>query len=324
MTANHYVFISHAPEDRATAEYLAGDLERQGVRTCLSPGDDAQADQLLHGAAALVVLAGASASMRGQAERAAQWGKPVHAVRLSEGAGPALAGLPILSWTDAFGPQAPANVARLGQELRVAAMAHAAPPLPHAAPPAYPPAPAPYPGAPGYGQPAPRGRNTGLIIAGSVIGGLVLVAGLLEATEVINIIPSRDSSYSSSTYSGSSYNGSGSGSTASTRSNMSATNSYASAAAVSEDWLSNGSWQPVCGHSTFMTFTTDGVAENQAGRGTYTLAGNVVTLSGEGESIDLTIARIGENTLTMTIPGRAPARLTRCFPTMSYSPGLSK
>jgi hypothetical protein len=90
------------------------------------------------------------------------------------------------------------------------------------------------------------------------------------------------------------------------------------------EWLSNGSWQPYCGHSTFMTFGSNGVAENQAGRGTYTLSGGSVTLSGAGETITFSVARVNENTLSLTLPGRAAVQLYRCFPTRSYVPGMTK
>ncbi len=177
-----------------------------------------------------------------------------------------------------------------------------------------------------YGGPPPRrGVPIWIPIVGGIFGLAIVTVGVLEATEAIDIFPSGGSSsyasspsYSGPGYSGSTYNSSSSA-------NMTTGNTYTAApAGVTMEWLSNGSWQPYCGHSTFMTFGSNGVAENQAGRGTYTLSGGTATLSGAGETITFSLSRIDENTLSITLPGRAAVQLKRCFPTRNYVPGLTK
>lgn len=121
MAATGYVLITHGGRHGPVASYMAGDLERQGVRAVLRPADENEAQRALAGAAALIALVGDEADAgvaRRDAQGSAQAGQPLYAVRLSQHAGSALAGLPARQWVDAFGPNAPANVARLAGELR--------------------------------------------------------------------------------------------------------------------------------------------------------------------------------------------------------------
>ena len=121
MATNNYVLITHYGQHGPVASYLAGDLDRHGVRAILRPAAEPDAQHALYNCTALVVLVGAEPDAglaRRDAERAAQANKPIFAVRLAQTAGSSLTGLPIRFWTDAFGPNAAANVARLAGDLR--------------------------------------------------------------------------------------------------------------------------------------------------------------------------------------------------------------
>jgi hypothetical protein len=226
------VFVSHCSADREPANHLAEALDRQGVATWIAPRDVApgrdyseQLDQAISDAAAVVVVAspayGDSIAARGEAEQSASLGKPVYPVRIDgAGSAPELQGAAF--WTDAFGPHAERNVARLAEELRAAGPA--APPAPPApepepamAPPPAPaagasvvgtPAPAPAAGPPAAGAepaPPPPGQSRGrkLIFVG--LGVVMIIVGLVRMSDGLRQIfgsgGSTRSSSASSTFS---------------------------------------------------------------------------------------------------------------------------
>jgi hypothetical protein len=157
MAANGYVLITHSGRHGGVASYMAGDLERRGVRAVLRTGDEGEAQRALFGAAALVALVGDevdAGNARRDAQNAAQAGTLIYGVRLAQNAGSSLSGLPVRQWVDAFGPNAPANVARMADDLRGLITA----PRPPAAAVRHPPQPAGFGGQPpqqptGFGAP---------------------------------------------------------------------------------------------------------------------------------------------------------------------------
>lgn len=134
------VFVSHCSVDREAANQLAEALDRQGVATWIAPRDvgpgrdySEQLDEAIRDAGAVVIVAsrayGDSIAARGEAEQSASLGKAVYPVRIDgDGGPPELPGAAF--WTDAFGPNAERNVARLAEELRTPGPA--APPAPAA------------------------------------------------------------------------------------------------------------------------------------------------------------------------------------------------
>jgi hypothetical protein len=171
MATNNYVLITHNGQHGPVASYLAGDLERHGVRAILRPAAEPDSQHALYYCAALVVLVGSEADAglaRRDAERAAQANKPIFAARLAQTAGSSLTGLPIRTWTDAFGPNAAANVARLAGDLRGLSQPWGAQAPPVGQPPRQPVPPGPFgqpphPGAPGgpVGRPPHQGFAPG-------------------------------------------------------------------------------------------------------------------------------------------------------------------
>ena len=293
---SNLVIISHAPEDRAVAELLAGDLERQGVRAVPGSGDE----QSFHAASALVTMVSVASTtfpmQRAEAERAASAGKPIHAVRVADVGGEVLSGLPVASWSDAFGPDAQASVARLAHALRSTTASGA---------PGY--------GAPGYGAagsygasaygapPAPRSGKppAWLAIVGGVAGLVLIVVGILQISGAFG----GRSRSASSNYS------SGSGTDTSGSSNQ-----------VTMPWL-NGTWGPNCPNSTNQSFqlvprlggSPGGVVyADGSSVGTWTLSGNQVTTVTNTETRTTTWTRIGPNTASVALAGRGSRTLTRC------------
>lgn len=183
------VLIVHLPEDRETAAYLAGDLERQGVRVATR---SAGQDQGVHDASALVALLSQAGSGTGAvwaaADAAARAGRPVYVVRLGEVSTDAFAAMPVRLWVDAFGPGAQANVGQLAEHLR--GLSAGAAPAWGGAPPA----------ADHHGGGAPGRRSAGsglwLGIGGAVLAGIIAVVAVLEITETIDIFDSSSSTSS--------------------------------------------------------------------------------------------------------------------------------
>lgn len=199
------MLISHSPEDRETAAFLAGDLERQGVRArAVAPGDE----QAVYGAAGVIALAShasaASGAVWGDADRAARAGKPLYVVRVGDVDAQAFSTMPVRQWVDAFGPQAAANVARLADDLRgVQAGAGVAPGM------GYAPAHDPY-GAPPqpYGARAGGGVPKWVPIVGIVVGVATMIGGVLKIAGAFDSTPSRTvSSYSPSSGTGGNMSG---------------------------------------------------------------------------------------------------------------------
>ena len=144
------IVIWHSPRDAEVARHLAWDLERQGVRSWSHASGsfpDHNLSNALAGADALVVLVSPASAHMPQlgplGAEAQRFGKPVYSVRTAEVSAPHL---PAQLVTDAFGPGAEANVARLAETLRAhggAAAAHPGGPQP--------------PAGAGWGAPPPHG-----------------------------------------------------------------------------------------------------------------------------------------------------------------------
>lgn len=142
-----YVFVSHASGDREEARRIVGFLKAQGVRTWIAPDDvvpgkefSIQLEEAIDHCAAFVVIlsdnANHSAFVRAETELA--FGRreifPVRLADVQPASGLALF-LRLKHWSDAFGPQAEANLARLAETIRIVTgmpevVAAPAPPLP--------------------------------------------------------------------------------------------------------------------------------------------------------------------------------------------------
>ena len=170
-----HVFVSHGSEDSPQANELAALIEAKGVRAWIAPRDvrpgqdySEQLQEAIEQCVAFVVLvtekANKSPYVRAETEMAFSTNKPIFPVRMSDikpAAGLAFF-LKIRHWTDAFGADRDASLARLVRELQAQAgvavdpAAHTTTP-PAAAPTPVPaPAPAPAPAAAAAGPiPAP-------------------------------------------------------------------------------------------------------------------------------------------------------------------------
>ena len=158
------VFLSHASENRDEANDLVDLIEAKGMKAWIAPRDvrpgfdySEELQHALENCAAFVVLvtehANTSPYVRAETEMAFSNQKPMLPVRLADiAAGPGLAFfLKIRHWTDAWGPNRDAALARLVLELQTltgtapswAPKVGPPPAEPPAAPPAPPPAPPP-------------------------------------------------------------------------------------------------------------------------------------------------------------------------------------
>ena len=190
-----HVFVSHGSDDRVQANELAAFVESKGAKVWIAPrnvrpGQDysEQLQEAIENCCAFLVLvtdkANKSPYVRAETEMAFSLSKPIFPVRLTDikpAAGLAFF-LKIRHWTDAFGDEREANLARLARELQTAAGvevdstevvtqadarvaaarsgAAAPPPVAEASPPA-PPPPAPPPStAPTYPQWQPQTAPT--------------------------------------------------------------------------------------------------------------------------------------------------------------------
>jgi PQQ-dependent catabolism-associated CXXCW motif protein len=204
-----HVFISHASENRDEANALVAMIEAKGVTAWIAPRDvrpgfdySEELQAAIETCTALVVIvtemSNKSPYVRAETEMAFSCQKPMLPVRLGDIApAPGLAFfLKIRHWTDAYGANREANLARLVLELqtltgnapswapRVGAAA-APPPLAETPPPP-PPAPAPAP-SPAPAQPQPQPQPAGAAPAGTkrllpwLVGGLVVLAAAAAA-----------------------------------------------------------------------------------------------------------------------------------------------
>lgn len=131
---NGHVFVSHGSDDRIQANELAAFIEAKGAKAWIAPrnvrpGQDysEQLQEAIEKSSAFVVLvsdkANRSPYVRAEVEMAFSLFKPIFPVRMADiqpAAGLALF-LKIRHWTDAFGPDKEANLARLAREVQTAA-----------------------------------------------------------------------------------------------------------------------------------------------------------------------------------------------------------
>ena len=125
-----HVFVSHGSDDSQEANALAALIESKGVVAWIAPRDvrpgqdySEQLQAAIESCAAFVVLvsdrANKSPFVRAETEMAFSTSKPIYPVRMSDvqpAAGLAFF-LKLKHWTDAFGPEREANIARLMREL---------------------------------------------------------------------------------------------------------------------------------------------------------------------------------------------------------------
>lgn len=328
------VLISHSAADRETAAYLAGDLERQGVRAVLQPigGGQAATD-----ASAVILLlshvGAASVDWQAEGAKAASAGKPVYVVRIGEVDAPALAGLQIVQWTDAFGPDAHANVTRLAGSLRSIAGPSAAQrgwsgggsaPVGHGA------------------AIAPRtGQSKWVRIAGIVVGVVLIVTGLIRIAAALGGGGSSSSSSSSSTAPSASYDSNISsdslnppapgsvdiasedkGEVASGGSKRMLAANDMSNDVITPEWMA-GSWSTSCGAADgrTMRFTPqnvfNGTFQSARGTGTYRIGGGTplsISITVAGATVSGGIARMSPETMAIRLPGSPAQVLYWCGP----------
>jgi hypothetical protein len=147
-----HVFVSHGSDDSQEANALAALIESKGVVAWIAPRDvrpgqdySEQLQAAIENCAAFVVLvsdkANKSPFVRAETEMAFSTSKPIYPVRMSDvqpAAGLAFF-LKLRHWTDAFGPEREANMARLVRELEAFAGTRfdpaPAPPAPSLVPP---------------------------------------------------------------------------------------------------------------------------------------------------------------------------------------------
>lgn len=129
-----HVFVSHGSDDRVQANELAAFVEAKGAKVWIAPrnvrpGQDysEQLQEAIENCCAFLVLvtdkANKSPYVRAETEMAFSLSKAIFPVRLSDikpAAGLAFF-LKIRHWTDAFGEEKEANLARLARELQTAA-----------------------------------------------------------------------------------------------------------------------------------------------------------------------------------------------------------
>ena len=129
-----HVFVSHGSDDRIQANELAAFIEAKGAKAWIAPrnvrpGQDysEQLQEAIENCCAFLVLvtdkANKSPYVRAETEMAFSLSKPIFPVRHSDikpAAGLAFF-LKIRHWTDAFGDDKEANLARLARELQTAA-----------------------------------------------------------------------------------------------------------------------------------------------------------------------------------------------------------
>lgn len=163
-----HVFVSHGSDDSQEANALAALIESKGVVAWIAPRDvrpgqdySEQLQAAIESCAAFVVLvsdkANKSPFVRAETEMAFSTSKPIYPVRMSDvqpAAGLAFF-LKLKHWTDAFGPEREANIARLMRELEAFAGTRFDPAPPPASP--VPPPPPPPPPAPAQPPAAPLG-----------------------------------------------------------------------------------------------------------------------------------------------------------------------
>lgn len=291
-----HVLISHSAEDREWAAYLASELERQGIRAAPQPvGDTRQA--MPAPAAAILLLSQASAAWPGwQAEgtRCVSAGMPLYVVRLADVDPQILAGLPVAQWTDAFGPEAQANVAGLAASLR-STIGPAAPPSAWGGQSA---APVGHGAAPA----APAGRTGPVRILGVVVGLLLIVTGLIKVAAALGAGWSRPAPPAP----------------AAQFSPVASTAAVAPAGAVTPTWLV-GTWGPNCpqmntGGMSIMPGMTDvtGTISTNSGTGTWALSGNVMTTISAGRTETAVWTYLGPDAARVILPGARVVNLTRC------------
>jgi len=212
-----HVFVSHGSDDRVQANELAAFVEAKGAKVWIAPrsvrpGQDysEQLQEAIENCSAFLVLvtdkANKSPYVRAETEMAFSLSKPIFPVRLGDikpAAGLAFF-LKIRHWTDAFGPEREANLARLGRELQTAvgvpvdptevvmeaearaaaALAGEAPPsaapAPPAAPPAPPPPPPPAARAPVWQAPPPPIAGTAPTAPGVAASSASLPIGAID------------------------------------------------------------------------------------------------------------------------------------------------
>lgn len=131
---NGHVFVSHGSDDRVQANELSAFIEAKGAKAWIAPrnvrpGQDysEQLQEAIEKCSAFVVLvtdkANRSPYVRAEVEMAFSLFKPIFPVRMADvkpAAGLALF-LKIRHWTDAFGDDKEANLARLAREVQTAA-----------------------------------------------------------------------------------------------------------------------------------------------------------------------------------------------------------
>lgn len=193
-----HVFISHGSENSEEANALCAFIEGKGVQCWIAPRDvrpgidySEELQAAIEGCAAFVVLvtdmANKSPYVRAETEMAFSCHKPIFPVRQADvkpAAGLALF-LKIRHWTDAFGKQRDAAMARLALELQTVVGAAPAPspaPAPAAPPPLAtpppPPAPAPPPTpAPAIAQPRAGGGLSRRAVAIFAVLGIAILGG---------------------------------------------------------------------------------------------------------------------------------------------------
>ena len=126
-----HVFLSYCSDDKRVAEELVRDLESGGLRIWYAPRDvrpgidySEQIQAAIESAGAFAVIVSECSNesdfVRAETEMAFSRRRPIFPLRIAPvapAAGLALF-LQLRHWTDAFGPQRHAAVARLGEELR--------------------------------------------------------------------------------------------------------------------------------------------------------------------------------------------------------------
>lgn len=204
-----HVFISHASENRDEANAIVALIEAKGMTAWIAPRDvrpgfdySEELQRALENCAAFVVLVTAEANtspyVRAETEMAFSNQKPMLPVRLGDvAAGPGLAFfLKIRHWTDAWGPQREAALARLVLELQTLTgtapswapkAGPSAAPAPAESPPAESPPPAAAPPSPMPVAPPPLARPSAPSAAPDRTR-LLLVAGLIAAVVLVAII----------------------------------------------------------------------------------------------------------------------------------------
>jgi hypothetical protein len=307
-----FVFVSYSAADAGVGQYLANDLEQQGVAVWRAERDGSH-DPIGRAAAVVAVLSPAAESdgnLREQIEQAGRLGIPLHAVRLSD------AGLPDLpalhqarSWTDAYGAAAQQNVAMLAGQLHSPAAAGPAaaawtppPPAPEswAPPPAQPGGWAPPGQAEAWVPPAAVGHDYQAVPRKGG-GPLPIIIALLCVLALGGIGLAL---WYGGAFGGQSTKGAG----------MRFGNPNSSGN-VTREWLV-GTWAPGCPGATrdAVTFNDDGTAVNltSGASGTWALAGDTMTVNMGGQMQTATWTNLAQDTARVVISGRGTQTVHRC------------